>query len=96
MKNLIKCRLPQVLECVKHLTGEEVTCMVKHYICANFYHHSCMNITVEDVKKIKSTKEMWSCDYKGCNAAVGNLFDLDSNQLLIPYQLANMNCIVAS
>ena len=53
--------------------------MVKHYICANFYHHSCMNITEEDVKKIKSTKEMWSCDYKGCNAAVGNLFDLDSN-----------------
>ena len=44
-----------------------------------------MNITVEDVKKIKSTKEMWSCDYKGCNAAIENLFDSDSNWLLMPY-----------
>ena len=67
------------LEHVKHLTGEEVTCMVKCYICDNFYHHSCMNLTVEDVKKIKSTKEKWCYDYKGCNAALRNLFDLDSN-----------------
>ena len=35
-------------------TGEEVTCMIKYYICDNFYHHSCMNLTVEDVKKIKT------------------------------------------
>ena len=53
--------------------------MVKCYICDNFYHHSCVNLTVKDVKKIKSTKEKWYCDYKGCNAALGNLFDLDSN-----------------
>ena len=41
-----------------------------------------MNLTVEDAKKIKSTKEKWCCDYKGCNAAFGDLFDSDSNQLL--------------
>ena len=29
-----------------------------------------MNLTVEDAKKIKSTKEKWCCDYKGCNAAL--------------------------
>ena len=74
-----KCRLPYVLEHVKHPTGEEVTCMVKCYICDNFYHHSCMNLTVEDAKKIKSTKEMWYCDYKGCNAAFGQFFDSDSD-----------------
>ena len=65
MKNLIvhcKCRLPSVLEHVKHPTGEEVTCMVKCYIGDNFYHHSCVNLTVEDVKKIKSAKEKWCCD----------------------------------
>ena len=56
MKNLTvhcKCRLPYVLERVQHSTGEEVTCMVKCYICDN----GCVNLTVEDGKKIKSTKE---------------------------------------
>ena len=52
--------------------------MVKCYIRDNFYHHSCVNLTVEDAK-IKSTKEMCCCDYKGCNATFGNLFDSDPN-----------------
>ena len=38
-----------------------------------------MNLTVEDAKEIKSTTEKWCCDYKGCNAAFGDLFDSDSN-----------------
>ena len=58
-----KCRLPYVLEHVKRPTGEEVTCMVKCYICDNFYHCSCVNLTVEQAKKMNSTKEFWWCDY---------------------------------
>ena len=53
--------------------------MVKCYICDNFYYHSFVNLTVEDTNKIKSTEEMWCCDYKGCNAAFGDLFDSDSD-----------------
>ena len=49
------------------------------YICDNFYHDSGVNLTVEGVKKIKSTKEKLCCEYKGCNAALKNLFDSDSN-----------------
>ena len=72
-----KCSLPYVSEHVKHPTGEEVMYMVKCYICDNFYHHSCVNLTVEDAKKMNSTKEMWCCDYRGCNEAFGDLFDSD-------------------
>ena len=72
-----KCRLPYVLEHVKRPAGSEATCMVKCYICDNFYHPSCVNITMQDAKKLNSSKELWFCDYRGCNEAFGDLFDSD-------------------
>ena len=74
-----KCRLPYVLEHVKRPTGEEVTSMVKCYVCDNFYHCSCVNLTVEQAKKMNSIREFWCCGFKGCNEAFGDLFDFDSD-----------------
>jgi len=42
-----------------------------------------VNFTVEDAEKINSTKEMWCCDYRGCNEAFGDLLDSDSDYLVL-------------
>ena len=71
------CRLPHALEHLKcPLTGEATT-MIKCYICDDLYHHSCVGITLERAKKMNAVKEMWFCDYKGCEEAFGDLFDSD-------------------
>ena len=57
--------------------GNKVVDMVQCYICDNLYHFSCVNISLDQAKRIKRTKEMWICDYKGCNDAFGDLFDSD-------------------
>ena len=73
-----QCRLPYVLEHMKN-PGNEVAVMVQCYICDNLYHFSCVNLSLDQAKRIKRTKEMWMCDYKGCNNAFGDLFDSDSD-----------------
>ena len=72
-----QCRLPYVLEHVKNPIANEVVNMVQCYICDNLYHYSCVNITLNQVKRITRSKEMWMCDYKGCHDAFGDLFDSD-------------------
>ena len=57
--------------------GNKVVNMVQCYICDNLYHFSCVNISLDQAKGIKRAKEMWICDYKGCNNAFGDLFDSD-------------------
>ena len=51
------CRLPNVLEHVKNPTGNEVVHMVQRYICDNLYHYSCVNLTLDQAKRIKRSKE---------------------------------------
>ena len=58
---------------------EEVPWMVKCYICDNLYHHTCVNVTVKQAKKINSEKEMWFCSHKECEKYFGDLFDSDSD-----------------
>jgi len=45
-----------VSEHVNHSTGEEVTCMVKYYICDILSSFLYVNFTVEDVEKIQQKK----------------------------------------
>ncbi|XP_065908034.1 uncharacterized protein [Dysidea avara] len=74
-----QCRLPNVSEHMSRKPfAEEVPCMVKCYICDNLYHHTCVNITIKQAKKINSEKEMWFCNYKECEEYFGYLFDSDS------------------
>ena len=71
------CRLPHALEHLKCPPTGEATTMIKCYICDDLYHHSCVGITLERAKKMNAVKEMWFCDYKGCEEAFGDLFDSD-------------------
>jgi len=57
--------------------------MVKYYICDILSSFLYVNFTVEDAEKINSTKEMWCCDYRGCNEAFGDLLDSDSDYLAL-------------
>ena len=36
-----------------------------------------INVSLDQAKRIKRTKEMWICDYTGYNDAFGDLFDSD-------------------
>ena len=46
-----QCRLPNVLEHkLKKPIAEEVPCMVQCYICDNFYHNTCVNVTKRQAK----------------------------------------------
>ena len=75
-----QCRLPNVLEHkFKKPIAEEVPCMVKCYICDNFYHNTCVNVTKRQAKNINSEKEMWFCNYRECEKYFGNVFDSDSD-----------------
>ena len=74
------CRMPYALE---HLKSDsvpygEVTEMIQCNICLSWYHHNCVDLTIEDVKKYKRTSEFWMCDYNGCNEAFADIFDTDS------------------
>ena len=71
------CRLPHALEHLKCPSTSEATTMIKCYICNNLYHHNCVGITLERAKKMKAIKEMWFCNYKGCEEAFGDLFESD-------------------
>ena len=50
--------------------------MVKCYICDNWYHCSCVNLSDEQVKRLKG---FWTCDYKGCNTTFDDLLSSDSD-----------------
>ena len=67
-----QCRLPNALE---H-AGQEEPLMVQCHFCDNLYHHTCVNLSLEEAKKINSG-EVWFCDYTGCNDGLGNIFDSD-------------------
>ena len=71
------CRLPRAIEHVKHPPAEEATTMIKCYICDNLYHYSCVGITLKEAKRMNTIREMWFCDYKGCEDAFGDVFDSD-------------------
>lgn len=75
-----ECRLPNALEhnSRKSFT-EKMPFMVKCYICDNWYHHTCVNVTIKQAKKINSEKEMWFCKYKECDQYFGDLFGSDSD-----------------
>ena len=76
MCSYCQCRLHYVLEHMKN-PGNEVVDMVQCNICDNLYHFSCVNISLDQAKRVKRTKEMWICDHKGCNDAFGGLFNSD-------------------
>jgi len=37
-----------------------------------------VNVTIKQVRKINSEKEMWFCKYKECDKYFGDVFDSDS------------------
>ena len=61
----------------KDVPKGETTKMIRCHICDNWYHHNCVGLTVDEVKKFKRRNEFWMCDYKGCNDAFGDIFDSD-------------------
>ena len=67
-----QCRLPNAME--HAVKGEPL--MVKCHFCDNLYHHTCVDMTIEEAKKINSG-EVWFCDYTGCNHGLGDIFDSD-------------------
>ena len=54
-----QCRLPYVLEHMKN-PGNEVVDMVQCFICDNLYHSSCVNLSLDQAKRIKEQKK---CGY---------------------------------
>ena len=61
------CRLLSVLE---HMKSEDVpkgemSEMIRCNICECWYHHNCVGMTEDDVKKSKRIGKFWMCDYKG-------------------------------
>ena len=72
------CRLPYVLDHLlpRDVPADETTKMVKCYICDNWYHCSCVNLSDEQVKRLKG---FWMCDYKGCNTTFDDLLSSDSD-----------------
>ena len=75
------CRMPYGPEHSKSnsVPVGEVTEMIQCNICLAWYHHNCVNLTIEEVKKFKRTSEFWMCDYNGCNDAFADIFDTDSD-----------------
>ena len=73
------CRLPYILEYMKpqDIPKDEPNEMIQCNICAFWYHHNCVGMTIDEVKKFRKMKEFWMCDYKGCNDAFADNFDLD-------------------
>jgi len=69
------CRLPREVDHVKGPHSDEA--MIQCYICDNLYHHNCVNITLKRAKEINTVKEMWFCDYMGCEEAFGDAFHSD-------------------
>jgi len=66
-----KCRLPLASEHLKHPGKDEPTCMVR---CWKFIPLFLCNMTLQAAKKtLITSKEMWFCKHKGCEA----LFDSD-------------------
>ena len=41
-------------------------CFIMHH----GYHHNCVNLTIEEVKKYKGTSEFWMCDYNDAFADI--------------------------
>ena len=74
------CRMPYILEhsSLRSVPIGKATEMIQCKICSLSYHHNCVNLTVEQVKKYKETSEFWMCSYNGCNEAFGDIFDTDS------------------
>ena len=57
------CRLPYVLEHItrRNLSKDETTEMMKCSICDNWYHYNCVNLTLNELKRMKTSKEFWMC-----------------------------------
>ena len=74
------CRMPYAPEHVKSdsIPDDEVIKMIQCNICLSWFHHSCVNLSIEEVKKYKRTAEFFMCDYNSCNEAFANIFDTDS------------------
>lgn len=73
------CRLPYVLEYKKRKevqTGEDVE-MIQCDFCNNWYHSSCVNLTVHQVRQYSKPGVMWLCEFKGCSAYIDELFESD-------------------
>ena len=58
------CRLAYVLEYMKpqDVPKGEPTEMIQCNICACWYHHNCVGMTEDEVKKLQRRKEFWMCD----------------------------------
>ena len=72
--------MPYALEHLKFnsVPDGEVTEMIHCKISLSFYHHDCVNLSIEELKKYKETSQFWLCDYNGCNDAFARIFDTDS------------------
>ena len=64
LKRHCSCRLSYVLEYMKpqDVPKGEPTEMIQCNICACWYHHNCVGMTEDEVKKLKRRKEFWMCD----------------------------------
>ena len=60
----------------RNVPADETTKMVKCYICDNWYHCSCVNLSDEQVKQLKA---FWMCGYKGFSNTFNDLFSSDSD-----------------
>jgi len=72
------CRLPRAIDHVKNPPPEEAVIMIQCHICDNLYHHSCVGITKEKARRMNANpRNMWFCDYRGCEEAFGDVFESD-------------------
>ena len=76
------CRMPFVLE---HLTAkkqvpkDEDTEMIQCDLCNNWYHHSCVKLSNEELMKLSKPNVAWWCTYKGCSDYVDELLKSDTD-----------------
>ena len=75
------CRMPFVLE---HLTKKQVPKdedigMIQCDFCNNWYHHSCVKLSNEELKMFSEPNVSWMCTFKGCSDYIDDLLNSDSN-----------------
>lgn len=75
------CRMPFVLEHLtkKQIPKDEDTGMIQCDFCNNWYHHSCVKLSNEELKKLSKPNMSWMCTFKGCSDYVNKILQSDSN-----------------
>jgi len=56
---------------------DEDTEMIQCDICNSWYHHSCVNLSIEQVKELSRPDVMWLCTFKEYSDVYGDILESD-------------------